>query len=128
MATPSCSRSVGRMRALNSSSDSTPPFSGRNCHWFRNSAVSLMYPAMSSIEMPFATRDPMNGGVKIGVSTATSERAGISTAGAAASRSLLRGGSLRPPASRPNAGSSSPDFLPAMSVSMVRRPSNASLP
>jgi len=33
---------VGRMRALNSSSFSTPPFSGRNCHWLRNSAVSLM--------------------------------------------------------------------------------------
>ena len=30
--------------------------SGRNCHWLRNSAVSLMYVAISSSEMPLATR------------------------------------------------------------------------
>ena len=40
--------------------------------------------------MPFATRAPTNGGVKIGTSIATSERAGTTIFAAAASRLELR--------------------------------------
>ena len=53
------------MRSLNCSSSSLVPSgsaSGRNCHWLRNRAVSLMNPAISSIEMPLMTFEPRNGG------------------------------------------------------------------
>ena len=119
------------MRALNSSSFS--PCSGRNCHWLRNSAVSLMKPAMSSIEMPFTTSVPRNGGLNTSLSVATSgERAGRSTG----SSSSAPGFTKRPRSSmvesigtRPQSGSSSVSpRLVAPMRSITWRPSKASLP
>ena len=81
-ASASCDRSIERMRSLNSSSVSVTPsvVSGRNCHWLRNNAVSLMYAAMSSMGMPLTTFVPRNGGVKTSLSAATSgERGGSSS-------------------------------------------------
>ena len=78
--------------------------------------------------MPLATREPTNGGVNTGTSIATSERAGSSIVGrvellAPARRQLAAAGfaSERGIERRRL-------FLPAISVSIVRRPSNASLP
>ncbi len=84
---------------------------------------------MSSRAMPLATRDPRNGGVKTGLSAATvGARGGATTVLVDRQSGDLRGGSLRPPCSRPKAGSSSPVFLISTRRSMVRSPSKASLP
>ena len=131
MALASSSRNVGRSRALNSSSFS--PFSGRNCHWLRNSAVSLRNPAMSSSEMPLTTCEPTNGGMNTSLSSTTSgERVGMvdgSTASFSPRPSDARAGTRDSDGTRPQSGSSasSPRRM-APSLSMTRRPSNASLP
>ncbi len=85
--------------------------------------------------MPLATRLPRKGGLKVGLSVATSgERAGRvsprsrASAAACLRSSLLRGPRSRPPMAVPNSGSSSPDLVSSTSRSMVRSPSKASLP
>ncbi len=84
--------------------------------------------------MPLATREPRNGGVKIGTSVATSEL----VASGSASPAVLGGlGGLALRLARrqvaaaegaPEVGVEVPVRLPSISSSIVRRPSNASLP
>jgi hypothetical protein len=84
-------------------------------------ARSSSHSATSGRLMPLTTREPQNGGVGIGLSTATSERAGTCT-GSASTRVAARTRRLR---SSGRTASGSPRRK-ATRASISRRPSNAS--
>ena len=106
----SCSRSVALTRSLNSASFS--PFSGRNPHWLRKSAVRFRYSAMSSIGMPLATRVPTKGGTNSWLSSATVGACRLALdRRRVADRAGCAWGRRRSEISRPKSGSSSPRAL-----------------